>query len=817
MSGKFDADAIKASASIVNVIGSYVDLRQEGREYKGLCPFHGDTRPSFHVVPDKGFYHCFGCGDHGDVIDFLTSHTGASFKEACEALGGEVLPDARPIKQIPKKERANPYEGYKIQATTEKLCAGKKVDLINPKRDGKIWKDAVPVSVHCYLNPNSSLQGYVIRLEIDGQKLTPQVRYTDKGWAFHPFDEPRPIYNIQCLIDNPARQTMVVEGEKACDAIYKFIGDRVNVVSWSGGTNGVSKTDWTPLNKRKIVVIPDRDTPGIKAMNEVINLSKPANVKRILPSESLPKGWDVADQDWSCDKEIYDWCRANEVKDFPESYEDKIAPEPETLPVLVRPVVEVEVLDPEDDEVALELVGKHSIDSRMIAQVFKDKMTYDEYLSRWFKYEKVWKEVPPSVVKNFVTDIMDRSCPEGYQSNRFISTLAMLQMRMAVSSKDTSGGFKLDNWEVNKNLLPLNNGILNLHTKELIPHGPHHLMNWYLPHNWKDGGQEYPVIAKFLHSISGGDTTTVDTLLCFLAAVLKGMSHTQKFLEIIGTPGTGKSTFVKLACELVGVANLMATSMDMLQNNKFETANLYGKRLAIITDADKYGGSVEIFKAATGQDPLRYEVKNRQAGQSFIYQGMIIVAANQAVQYKDQSTAMMRRRVPVHIDHRLDEKDRDPDLSEKMSRELPGLLYDLVMLDERYIEDTLHDKLGKREFARNRSLVETNTPADWLNENIVICKDYPAKVGNCVRDGQKILNSDEWLYPNYVAFAEHTGRKAQFALNTFRKSMLEILHQMGVECTTYRNSGGAVIKGIRLREDTDSDVPTLITKEKCQS
>lgn len=98
MSGKFDADSIKASASIANVIGSYVELKQDGKEFKGLCPFHDDRSPSFHVVPEKGFYHCFGCGEHGDVIDFLVGHTGVDFRGACEALGGEVLPDSRPIK-----------------------------------------------------------------------------------------------------------------------------------------------------------------------------------------------------------------------------------------------------------------------------------------------------------------------------------------------------------------------------------------------------------------------------------------------------------------------------------------------------------------------------------------------------------------------------------------------------------------------------------------------------------------------------------------------------------------------------------------------
>jgi putative DNA primase/helicase len=805
MSGKFDADAIKASVNIASVIGSYVDLKQDGKEFKGLCPFHSDKKPSFHVVPEKGFYHCFGCGEHGDVIDFLVSHAGVDFRGACEALGGETLPDSRPIKKLPAKERHDPYKGYEAKPTKEVLVPGKKIDLVNPKREGKVWKDAVPVSVHRYSN-----QGYVIRLEIDGTKLTPQVRYTDQGWTFMPFDEPRPIYGLESIHKHPDRKCVIVEGEKSRDALFRYIGDRVNVVSWCGGTNGVSKTDWTPLAGKKIVVIPDRDNPGLKAMKEVVALAKPLTVKYIAPPEALPKGWDVADEDWADDREIYAWCKSNTVEELPESYGETKPAKVEKMP---EPVPPSDLVESPDVEVLprLELVGKHSIDSMTIARALHNQYLYDGYLKTWFKYNTIWREVPREIVTNGVRDEMDIAVPEGYQSHRLKNTLDMLQGRMAIVPQEHEG-YKLDNWSTEKHILPMRNGVLDLKTRNLSPHRPEYHMNWMLPHEWHGAYTAYPTISKFLQSISNGDKSTVETLMCYLAAVLKGMSYLQKFLEIIGTPGTGKSTLVKLGCELVGTPNLTTTSLDMLQNNQFETANLYGKRLAIITDADKYGGGVEIFKAATGQDPLRYEKKNQQQGQSFIYQGMIIVAANQPVQYKDQSTAMMRRRIPVHIDHRLREEDRDPDLSMKLIRELPGLLHDLVMLEEEYIVGVLTDASGVRESSKHRSLVETNPHANWMNEKLVVCDGCESRIGNCVRDGSKILNTEEWLYPNFVAFQEHANLKTH-ALNSFRRTVEEIGHTVGIDCSSGRNSHGAFIKGLRLREDTDSD-DTLITNER---
>lgn len=60
---------IKNSVNIVEVIGEVVSLTKAGRNFLGLCPFHGEKTPSFNVVEDKQFYHCFGCGRSGDVLD----------------------------------------------------------------------------------------------------------------------------------------------------------------------------------------------------------------------------------------------------------------------------------------------------------------------------------------------------------------------------------------------------------------------------------------------------------------------------------------------------------------------------------------------------------------------------------------------------------------------------------------------------------------------------------------------------------------------------------------------------------------------------
>ncbi|MDX1639530.1 MAG: DNA primase [Balneolaceae bacterium] len=88
-------EEIRDAADIVEVVEDYVKLKRSGRSYKGLCPFHDENTPSFHVTPDLGIYKCFGCGESGDVFNFVMEMEGIGFVEAMRTLAerfGVTLP-----------------------------------------------------------------------------------------------------------------------------------------------------------------------------------------------------------------------------------------------------------------------------------------------------------------------------------------------------------------------------------------------------------------------------------------------------------------------------------------------------------------------------------------------------------------------------------------------------------------------------------------------------------------------------------------------------------------------------------------------------
>jgi DNA primase len=94
-------DDIRSAVDIVDLVGRFVSLRKAGAHWKGLCPFHAEKTPSFTVNPQKGIFHCFGCGVGGDAFGFVMRQDRLSFPEAVRALAksaGIALPDERGAK-----------------------------------------------------------------------------------------------------------------------------------------------------------------------------------------------------------------------------------------------------------------------------------------------------------------------------------------------------------------------------------------------------------------------------------------------------------------------------------------------------------------------------------------------------------------------------------------------------------------------------------------------------------------------------------------------------------------------------------------------
>src|SRR6201994_2961827 len=111
-------DELRARTTLSSVIMPSVKLIRAGREWKACCPFHNEKTPSFTINDEKGFYHCFGCGAHGDAIRWMTDQQGLPFidavKELAQAAGLEV--PAQDPRAREKAERASTLHDVMAQA-----------------------------------------------------------------------------------------------------------------------------------------------------------------------------------------------------------------------------------------------------------------------------------------------------------------------------------------------------------------------------------------------------------------------------------------------------------------------------------------------------------------------------------------------------------------------------------------------------------------------------------------------------------------------------------------------------------------------------
>lgn len=337
-----DVDALKAGVDLVAVVGRYVQLKRAGKEYTGLCPFHAENSPSFTVIPAKGFVHCFGCGAHHDAIGFVMHITGCDFVEACKQLGASDFSTAREgVRQeidAPLDVTWVPLMPVPVDAPELMAGGGWTVPIWNPKR-GKLRR-MKPSRVDAYHDAEGRLLGYVVRADIVDResgkvtKWTPQVTWCvgpdgKRQWCLQHFPTPRPLLGLDALAAKPDAPVLIVEGEK-CRAAGAGAWPQYAVVAWPGGTNGIGKVDWRPLDGRDVVLWPDADAVGEKAMlgwsNDagmytpgVAQLIARAGARtiRLIDTDGRPKGWDIADalqvDGWS-PRQLAAWA-ANRVAD----------------------------------------------------------------------------------------------------------------------------------------------------------------------------------------------------------------------------------------------------------------------------------------------------------------------------------------------------------------------------------------------------------------------------------------------------------------------------------------------------------------------
>ena len=438
---------------------------------------------------------------------------------------------------------------------------------------------------------------------------------------------------------------------------------------------------------------------------------------------------------------------------------------------------------------------------------------YDPKFDTFMFYEEgkgVWrKEDHPSEYKHAVQDLFvtERGIqtPGGFTSHLIGDVTNLTKAYLCHSY-----------WDDDSDRLAFKNGVLEVSTGEFTNHDKENYITWGLDFEYDSSADPGPII-DWLTRTQYNDLERVQVLRAWLRACLLGQGHElQRFLEVIGPGGRGKSTFANLCCAMVGTGNYASTTLNQLEQSRFEVASIKGKRLTLINDSERYGGSAQIFKALTGGDNLRFEEKNKNVGEPFVYQGMVMVCANEPIQTTDNTSGLSRRRLTLEFNRPLYDKSSEAKEMIKLDQGivkglwknyLPGLVNWVLQMSEQekreYLLDT-YEKVPSLKRVRNEILLNSNNLVEWLQSEIVLDEKAVTAVGKKIpaaKDAQeRYCNSKYHLYASYCSYCEDTGSKPVGQKRFIALVMDCCTNQLQLsDVRSFAKGGRPFIKGLAIR------------------
>jgi putative DNA primase/helicase len=433
-----------------------------------------------------------------------------------------------------------------------------------------------------------------------------------------------------------------------------------------------------------------------------------------------------------------------------------------------------------------------------ISEKYRDRLAWHTGLQLWYQYAKqsdgLWSEVPEESVISLVKTHLMTSDVSLASGGYIKGVIYCLKADLMVSE-----------WNEQKGLIPLRDGVLDITTRKLTDHSPGYRFLWQLPYKWGDRTVGCEPVQAWLLEAMNGKAEMVQLLRAWLNTVVCRRSNLQRFLECIGAGGTGKGTFFRLAEALVGTENTLCTHLRTLETSQFETARFVGKALIQITEAESWSGSVTVLKALTGQDPVRVERKGVQPMHDYRPNCTVMISANEPIQTSDYTSGLQRRRLTTTWTHQV-ESDQRRELTEEFEPFLPGVLEWVLDMPESEVVALVRDtekNLAEQKAVQMEMLCQLNPMAAWANEYL----DYAPELVHVpsLPVGKRDSDPVEYLYPSYCEFTEGWG-KNPLSLQKFSYLLEELcrnqLRWKGVKKEKTRN--GAYFYGLKwLRNNTD--------------
>ena len=517
-------------------------------------------------------------------------------------------------------------------------------------------------------------------LDAEGKLIAVVYRYDPPGGKkeFRPWDvkrrkwappEPRPLYNLPGLSD--ADLVVLVEGEK-CAQVLIDMG--VCATTAMQGANGpASKTDWSPLKGKRVLIWPDKDKPGwdyAEAAAQAALAAGAITVEILVPPEDKPSGWDVADA----------VARNAAIEANPEAHrQDKPFDVHGFLAAGSRMSIErtAESLPPEEvlagvdwqteDGLATAFTNRHGEDWRYCAA-----------WGRWFAWDGMRWNADQVLHVLYLARAIGRAASRLADTPRLRARLASGSTTAAIEKlarSDPQHAATTEQWDTDPWLLNTPKGVVNLRNGKLQEHRRAYGMTKVAT---ASPSGKSPTWATFLHDVTGGDRQLMTYLQRMAGYCLTGVTTEHALFFLYGTGANGKSVFINTLASIVGdyAANApMDTFMEARgDRHPTELAGLRGARLvsSIETEQGRRWNESKI-KAITGGDKVSARFM-RQDFFDYTPQFKLVIAGNHRPSIRNIDEAMKRRMHLIPFTVTIPPERRDGKLTEKLLKERDGIL-----------------------------------------------------------------------------------------------------------------------------------------------
>ncbi|OOF68821.1 DNA primase [Rodentibacter pneumotropicus] len=347
-----------------------------------------------------------------------------------------------------------------------------------------------------------------------------------------------------------------------------------------------------------------------------------------------------------------------------------------------------------------------------------------------------------------------------------------------------------------KELIAFNNGTFNRATLEFLPHCRENWLTSYIPHDYLNQAQDTPHFDKWLEFVSGGKNEKMNAILAALYAILTNRHDWQLFFEITGDGGSGKSVFANIATMLAGDQNTESGRLIDLDEPRGRES-FVGKTLIICPEQSRYGGDGGGLKSITGGDPVNIDPKHRSKFKAVI-PAVVLIVNNEATRFTERSGGIERRRVIFHFDKVIPENERDPNLMEKIEREIGGIIFKLIHTFEQ--PETAKNALKTQQVSTEALSVKIQT--DHVTEFCGYFYTTKERNGLWIGNARMMGNEITHLYPAYLLFAEASNIKNTLSLNNFSSALKQGLAQYknDFEYNAARSTGGKVRSNVHYKD-----------------